>query len=77
MKIEKMEKTSGGIHLKNICTKFEVNPSILKMSKFRGTDVTDTHTDRRTTRKYTRMYNCERSQAIKLLLMYMGIQLGG
>ena len=26
-----MKKTSGGIHLKNVCTKFEVNLNIIKI----------------------------------------------
>ena len=36
-KFEKPKKLSEGIHLKNICTNFEVNPSILKDSKFGAT----------------------------------------
>ena len=40
-----MKKTSGGLHLKNICTKFEINPNILKVSKIGGTDMTDRVTD--------------------------------
>ena len=50
-KIEKMKKTSGGIHLKNMCTKFEVNPNISKMSKFRGTVVIERGTEGWTIRK--------------------------
>ena len=42
-KFKNLKKTSEGIHLKNICTKFQVNPSILKVPKFGGTD-----SDRRT-----------------------------
>ena len=51
MEIQKSEKTPDGIHLKNICTKFEVNPSILKVSKFGETD-SDRQTDGLTKRKH-------------------------
>ena len=39
LEIHKYRKKLDGIHLKNICTKFEFNPSILKVSKFGGTDI--------------------------------------